>query len=233
MRLKDGDILYEDKEIIVCRKQAGIPTQTSRVGEADMESVLKNYLKVPYIGIIHRLDQPVEGILVFAKTRNAAAKLSIQSKKHIMNKSYYAIAALSERVEAGKDHTLTGYLLKNNKENISKVVEEGTPESKQAELIYRIMETKQAGDGIWMALVRVKLVTGRHHQIRVQLSNAGMPLLGDNKYGSSVSRDFSRKEGIGDVALCAYYLEFFHPVTEKKMFFEISPSGIAFRRFFM
>lgn len=223
--MTDSDILFEDKEIIVCRKRAGIPTQTSRIGEPDMESMLKNYLGTPYIGIIHRLDQPVEGLLVFAKTRNAAAKLNAQNKKHIMNKSYYATAVLSEKAETGVGHTLTDYLVKDGKENISKVAAESTPGAKRAELSYRIMKTEQAADGLWIALVRVGLVTGRHHQIRVQLSNAGMPLLGDKKYGSSVSKDLSRKKGVRDVALCAYRLEFFHPATGREMCFEIEPSG--------
>ena len=92
----DG-ILYEDKAVIVCRKPAGFPTQTARIGEPDMESALKNYLKSPYVGIIHRLDQPVEGILVFAKTKEAAAKLNAQNAGQAMGKTYYAVALPEKR----------------------------------------------------------------------------------------------------------------------------------------
>lgn len=231
MNLAKENILFEDKEIIVCHKQAGIATQTSRLGEVDMVNALRNYLKSPYIGVVHRLDQPVEGILVFAKTKGAAAKLSVQNAEQIMSKKYYAVVIPLEMKEVGREYILIDYLLKNGKENISRVVEKGTPGAKRAELSYKIVKTVQSEEGVRTALIEVKLITGRHHQIRVQMSNAGLPLLGDNKYGCEISERLSRKLQIKNVALCAYRLEFFHPVTGKKMVFEIEPSSAAFQTF--
>ena len=253
MKLENIDILYEDKEIIVCHKQAGVATQTSRTGEADMESALKNYLKVAYIGVVHRLDQPVEGILVFAKTKNAAAKLSEQNKGKTMCKYYCAVAVpvkkecvksgVSQQTgmeyvgaerdlirELGREYVLVDYLLKDGKRNISKVVEEGTPGAKRAELAYKIIKTGQA-DQQQTVFLEITLKTGRHHQIRVQLSNAGLPLLGDAKYGIGVSGMQGGKQLIKNIALCADRLEFLHPVTGKKMSFKIEPSGAAFHAF--
>lgn len=238
MKLTEEDILYEDKEIIVCHKKAGIATQTSKLREKDMEGELKNYLKASYIGVIHRLDQPVEGILVFAKTKGAAAKLSAQNASQAMNKGYYAVVMSvkgdgdDSQLQTGRKYVLINYLLKNGKENISRVVDKETPEAKRAELSYEVVKIKPMEDSLQMALVKVKLETGRHHQIRVQLSNAGLPLLGDNKYGNEASERFSQKHQIRKVALCAYHLEFSHPVTGKRMIFEIKPSGITFQPFF-
>jgi Pseudouridylate synthases, 23S RNA-specific len=231
-------ILYEDEEIIVCHKQAGIAVQTSRVGEEDLENILKKYLKAPYLGVIHRLDQPVEGILAFAKTKQAAAKLSAQNKGDAMNKDYYAMAALAQPRETGREYRLTDYLLKKGKGNISQVVEAGAAGAKRAELAYQIMDMakrkEKTESGIAReALVKIRLVTGRHHQIRVQLSHAGLPLLGDSKYGNEISKNLSLKLGIRNVALCAYRLEFFHPSRGKRLAFEIEPCRIAFWSFFL
>ncbi len=243
MRLDSGDILYEDKEIIVCRKQAGIATQTARPGEPDMESALKNYLKDEYIGVVHRLDQPVEGILVFAKTKNAAAKLSEQSKGKMMCKHYCAVAVPVKKEslgnggteeegfgEPGREYVLVDYLLKDGKRNISKVVAEGTPGAKRAELAYKIIKMRQTKE-LQTALLEIKLKTGRHHQIRVQLSNAGLPLFGDAKYGIGMEDTPGGIKQTKNVALCANRLEFFHPATGERMSFEIEPSGAVFRAF--
>lgn len=225
------NILYEDKNIIVCCKKAGTAVQTARLGEPDMETALKNYLKSSYIGIVHRLDQPVEGILVFAKTKNAAAGLSRQSREQIMNKKYYA-AVLLEKADAAKgENILVNYLRKENKGNISRVINPDKGEGKRSELSYKIIKTMkilQPEDEGGTALLRIQLKTGRHHQIRVQMAHAGMPILGDGKYGNEKSKAYSREKRIENIALCAYCLEFFHPVTGKKMIFHIMPSGKAF-----
>lgn len=228
------NILYEDKEIIVCCKKAGTAVQTARLGELDMETALKNYLKSSYVGIIHRLDQPVEGILVFAKTKNAAAELSRQSRGQIMNKKYYAAVLLKKLDVAEGKNILVDYLQKDNKENISRVINPDRREGKRSELSYEIIKTMkilQLDDEWGTALIRIQLKTGRHHQIRVQMAHAGMPILGDGKYGNEESKVCSRKMGIENIALCAYCLEFFHPVTKKKMVFNIMPSGKAFAPF--
>ena len=220
-------IIYEDKDIIICHKPAGIAVQTARPGEADMESALKNYLHSPYIGIIHRLDQPVEGLLVFAKNQKAAGALSRQNQGMSMSKIYYAVAAINDMeadVELQKERVLLHYLVKDGKTNTSKVAAEKTREAKKAELVYQVMQT---GDSE-TALIRIQLKTGRHHQIRVQLSHIGMPLLGDGKYGSGYSKELSRNKNIKNVALCACSLSFFHPDNKKKMEFMIEPAGEAF-----
>lgn len=277
-KLVKEDILYEDNFIIVCRKRAGIATQTARLGEADLESALKNYLKTPYVAVIHRLDQPVEGILAFAKTKDAAAGLSRQSAGQVMNKKYYAVAMMGVSgggtfaedasgmdsgmedcaatdffVGSGKKNTLVDYLQRNGRENTSRVVSKNAKDGKRAELTYEVLAEKdglpvqaesgergentgaaQGGREIWkrIVLLRVQLKTGRHHQIRVQMAHAGMPLLGDSKYGSEESKDYSRRMGINNIALCAYSLEFLHPVTGEKMDFEITPEGNGFDPFF-
>ena len=230
----NGDILYEDKEIIVCRKMAGIAVQTARIGEADMESALKNYLRTSYIGIVHRLDQLVEVILVFGKTKDAAAALSRQSRERMMNKEYYAAVAAAKPVPVKEKCTLVDYLKKDGKGNISRVTCPDEKDAKRAELSYEVIGTAAGQEQdmeISIALVRVCLKTGRHHQIRVQMANAGMPILGDNKYGSRESKAYSSENHVKNIALCAYGLEFAHPRTGKKMNFQIVPSGEGFRCF--
>ena len=183
----EENILYEDKEILVCRKTAGMPVQAAKIGTMDMESALKNYLaqktpgKIPYLGVVHRLDQPVEGILVFAKTSEAAGNLSKQ------------------------------------------VVSANTPGAKKAILHYKVLDQQEI-NGKSRTLLKIRLETGRHHQIRVQLSHEGLPLLGDRKYNPSGEKDTS-------LGLCSSCLEFKHPRTGKMMKFETEPQGSAFLDF--
>ncbi len=198
--MKHERILYEDNDIFVCHKPAGIATQTARVGQADMVSEITNYLKASgsdlktplYVGVVHRLDQPVEGILVFAKNKAAAADLSRQAAGDGMKKEY-----LPEVKGA-----------------------------KEAKLSYEVLSAGPSGT----ALVKVRLYTGRHHQIRVQMTNAGMPLLGDHKYAGEAALKISAGLGVREIALCAYRLAFVHPKTGKNMQFEIKPEGAAFQR---
>lgn len=245
-------ILYEDKDILVCHKPAGIATQTARVGQADMVSEMENYLarKLPQGGrqgesqkmhsgrcgnlshqqriyVVHRLDQPVEGILVFAKQQAAAAALSAQAAGEEMEKEYLALVCdLRGKETAG---TLTDYLLKDGKTNMSYVVPPEVKGAKEARLQYEILEDAETESGLRCKVAKVRLYTGRHHQIRVQMANAGLPLLGDHKYADKEAIVLSERLGIRDVALCAYRLAFIHPVTKEKMQFEIKPEGAAFR----
>lgn len=224
-------ILYEDKDIIVCHKPAGIATQTARVGQADMVSEVNNYLKSAssdhkkplYVGVIHRLDQPVEGILVFAKNKAAAADLSRQAAGDVMKKEYLAVVCGENFSQTGE---LKDYLLKDGKTNTSRVVPPEVKGAKEALLTYEVLSQGPSGT----ALVRIQIHTGRHHQIRVQMANAGMPLLGDHKYAGEEAVTISSKLGIRDIALCAYRLSFMHPKTGKRMEFEIRPEGSAFYR---
>lgn len=248
-------ILAEDKHILVCHKPAGLAVQSGRVGEADMVSELKNYLtaggKAPYLGLIHRLDQPVSGILVFAKTPQAAAQLSAQAagddaaqgkvksdgKNEAaqgkvfaakMEKEYRALVYLSgpetaaALPAAGEKRTLEDYLLKDNGQNTSRVVPQGTAGAKRSVLELETEKICMEPDGSQgFAQIRVHLMTGRHHQIRVQCANAGFPLLGDTRYGSLASRQYSMKKRLRTVALCAWRLSFIHPANGRRMEFEL------------
>ncbi|MCH5258996.1 MAG: RluA family pseudouridine synthase [Lachnospiraceae bacterium] len=229
-------ILYEDNDIIVCHKPAGIATQTARVGQADMVSEITNYLAMttkgsrPYVGVVHRLDQPVEGVLVFAKNRQAAADLGRQIQENRMEKYYYAVVCGRDFKPCGE---LTDYLLKDGKTNTSRVVQPEVKEAKKAVLDYKIVAEqtcKEAADmALRIALVEIHLHTGRHHQIRVQMSHAGMSLLGDYKYAEPEVVKVSEQMNIKEIALCAYKLSFLHPGTGKLLQFQIEPEGRSFQ----
>lgn len=244
-------ILYEDNDIIVCHKPAGIATQTARVGQADMVSEIANYLAVaggsaashgtgnktghitggrPYVGVVHRLDQPVEGVLVFAKSRQAAAGLSKQIQENRMEKYYYAVVCGRDFKSCGK---LTDYLLKDGRTNTSRVVSPEVKDAKKAVLDYKIVAEQTceeaAGTALRIALAEIRLHTGRHHQIRVQMSHAGMSLLGDYKYADAETMKISEQMNIKEIALCAYKLSFLHPGTDKLLQFQIGPEGRSFQ----
>lgn len=219
-------ILHEDKDILVCYKPAGIPTQTKQTMQMDVESELKNYLKGKPVYVVHRLDQPVEGILVFAKTKEAAASLGKQLSSDEMNKEYQAVV-FGSMIE--KQGTLVNYLKKEAKGNLSKVVKETDSEAKYAELSYEVIGEKEMDTEEGISLIKIRLKTGRHHQIRVQLAAVNHPLLGDQKYADEKTLAFSRENGIRNVALCAAKLHFIHPSTKEKMEFQITPKGLAFR----
>ena len=212
MNIQDW-ILYEDQHIIVCRKEAGVAVQTARMSQMDMESALKNYLavkdsgKMPYLAVIHRLDQPVRGVLVFAKTPFAAKELSRQVTDHTIGKYYLAEV---EGVIPADSGTLEDFLLKDGRTNTSKVVDAKTKDAKKAVLHYKKRDDHT---------IEIELVTGRHHQIRVQCAHAGMPLKGDTKYNPGAK--------IGEqLGLCAYHLVLKHPKTGKCMefFYDIGNS---------
>ena len=213
------DIIYEDNDMILVHKPAGVATQTKRLGQQDMESLLKNYRakkgEPPYIGVIHRLDQPVEGIMVFAKNQKAAASLSKQVQQHVIGKYYYAV---TESVPTEKKSILEDYLLTDKKTNLTQVVKENAANAKRAKLEYEVVAEKEE-----KAKLCIKLHTGRQHQIRVQMAHMGCPLVGDGKYGTGVS-----EKGL---ALCSYKLEFLHPTTGKKCQYEIEPKGENFKWF--
>lgn len=228
------NILYEDEAILVVYKPAGIATQTSRVGQQDMVSELKNYLatkerKEPYLGLVHRLDQPVSGVLVFAKNKNAASSLSTQITNGVMKKYYYTLIYGVPINEKGQ---LVNYLYKDGRENLSFIVDETFPDGKKAVLNYRHKTTLMVlENNEEVSLMEIELITGRHHQIRAQMSHAGMPLLGDSKYGSAKSKELSRMIGCKNVALCAYKISFKHPVTGERKTFVKLPEEDFFQPF--
>lgn len=210
------EILFEDDSLIVCYKDAGLATQTKAVGQPDMESELSNYLKSkgekPEIHVVHRLDQPVEGVMVFAKNQQVASALSKQITDHTFTKKYYAVISRESFPDEGE---LVDYLVKDNRTNLSKVVKESDPRAKRATLQYHVVD---AWDD--KKLLDIKLHTGRHHQIRIQLASRTAPILGDVKYGGiSTGRN---------LALCSHYIGFKHPVTGEPVEFEVKPKGEDF-----
>ena len=214
------EILFEDKDIIVCYKPSGIPTQTSKLGEQDMVSILKNYFKGGYVAVIHRLDQPVEGILVFAKSPYAAKELNKGLQGTGFGKHYKAV--LWGKLQKEKDR-LEDYLVKDGRTNTSKIAGQNEHDAKKAILHYEVVKNGQ-DDGKDISLVKIKLETGRHHQIRVQMANMGCPIWGDSKYNPLPVQDRRFRQ----IALCAYRLEFVHPRSKEKMMFEIEPRGEGF-----
>ena len=210
-------ILYEDKYIVVCQKPSGFPVQSKKTGALDMECALKNYLvkkgEEPYLAVVHRLDQPVQGILVFAKDRKSAALLSKQIQQGKFEKIY--LAYTQGHIDK-KQGTLIHELEKDGRTNTSRVVLNKTQNSKKAELFYKILKETEEG-----SLLEIHLKTGRHHQIRVQMAYIGLPIFGDAKYNPECDKE-SATQGI---SLCAYKLSFFHPDTGKKMEFKVMPVG--------
>lgn len=213
-------VIYEDNHIIVVIKPPNIPSQGDKTQDEDMLTIIKEYLKEKYnkpgnvyLGLVHRLDRPVGGVMVFAKTSKAAARLSEQVRNKVFKKEYLAI--VDGNLKNKKD-TLEDYLLKNEKTNISKVVKEGTKNAKYAKLDYEVLKYNEEID---LSLLRILLHTGRHHQIRVQLSNMGHSICGDQKYGT---------RGRGkQISLWAYKLTIEHPVTKEEISFLGLPEGIG------
>ena len=200
-------ILYEDNHIIVVYKFSGILSQSDSTKDLDMLSIVKTYLKDRYhkpgnvyLGLVHRLDRPVKGVMVFAKTSKAAARLSEQIRNGQMHKKYYAVVEGILKEKEG--------ILENKIEKIdNKKVLIDTPNGKEARLEYKVLKEKDN-----LSLVDINLLTGRYHQIRLQFSSRNHPLYGDTLYGSKYK---------GDLALISYSLSFIHPITKEKMCFEI------------
>lgn len=223
------EIIYEDRDVLVVRKPAGLATQTARIGQPDVVSELKNYLHQPYLGVIHRLDQPVEGLLVFAKNKAAAAGLTAQLQKQgeggSLHKHYYAVLCGKPSEKEGR---LVDYLCKD-RENRAVVCGENGEGAKRAVLDYRILQMTESPARL--ALADISIETGRFHQIRAQMAHHNLPLLGDVKYGDAAAQSLAGTLGIKNVSLCACGLEFRHPVSQKVMKFDIKPQGAAFSFF--
>ncbi len=223
-------IVYEDKDQIVIHKPAGVATQTARLGEKDLISEVKNHIAKedgisnPYVAVINRLDQPVEGIVLFAKNAKAAAELSKQMQDSSMQKFY--LATVFGHMPKDKD-TLTDYLEKDGRTNSTRVVPSTSKDAKKAVLEYNVIATFGK-----MQFVRVHLLTGRHHQIRVQFSHREHPLIGDTKYGTADSMALSREVNAKVPALCAYKLMWKHPITGKEINVSVTPDNPVLRGFY-
>ena len=216
MQLK---ILFEDNHLLVVVKPQGIAVQKNDAASTDdFQSVLKDYLKKKYnkpgnvfLGIVHRLDQPVGGVMVFAKTSKAASRLSEQIRQNVWKKRYLAVV---DGVPEQKNGVLEDYLVKNEATNEVYVSKKSNPKAKFARLSYETL--KAAGN---RSLLEISLETGRSHQIRVQLSSRGFPIVNDHKYNKNAK--------IGsNIALWAYSLEIEHPVTKEKLVFSEEMPGL-------
>lgn len=202
------NIIYEDNHLIVVEKPINIPTQEDNTKDKDLLTILKEYIKEKYnksgnvyLGLVHRLDRPVGGIMVFARTSKAASRLSEQVRNKTFKKTYNAVV-IGNIENTGK---LKDYLLKDEKRNIVKVDEKG----KEAILNFKKLNFKDN-----MSLVEINLETGRSHQIRVQMSHHGYPLFGDQKYNKTAK--------VGEqIALFAKKIEFVHPTTNELLTFEL------------
>ncbi len=214
--MKKLNVIYEDNHIIVVEKQPNIPSQGDKTNDTDMLTIIKDYIKEKYnkpgnvyLGLIHRLDRPVGGGMVFAKTSKAAARLSEQVREKVFRKEYLVVVDGKFEKEKG---IMKDYLLKNERNNLSKVVDENTKNAKYAELEYEVLKYRE---DINLSAVKVNLHTGRHHQIRVQFASRKHSIYGDQKYGT-------RGKG-KQIALWAYKLTINHPITKKEMTFEVLP----------
>ena len=201
------NIVYEDNHLLVAEKPVNIPVQKDSSNDDDFLNILKRYLKEKYhkpgnvyLGLVHRLDRPVGGIMVFAKTSKAASRLSKQVMDRTLKKTYIAVVKGNIKSKG----VFTDKLLKDKKKNIVKVNDKG----KEAKLNYEKLDYKDN-----LSLVKINLETGRSHQIRVQFSSRGYPLLGDQKYGKDMPKI--------PIALFAEKLEFTHPITKEKLTFTL------------
>lgn len=208
-------ILYEDNHLLVVVKPPNVPVQEDISGDRDILTILKDDIKERYnkpgnvfLGLVHRLDRPVGGAMVFAKTSKAASRLSEQIRRHEMGKTYLCVVEGCPQNTKGR---LDDYLIKDTRLNLVSVAKPGTPGAKQAILDYEVIS--RAED---LSLIKINLHTGRSHQIRVQMANNGTPLFGDTKYGYNGNRAHR-------LALWSYELSIFHPTTKERMTFTSSP----------
>lgn len=204
------NVLYEDNHCLAVNKPAGLLTQGDSTGEPSLLDAARSYLKEKYakpgnvfVGLVHRLDRPASGVVVLARTSKAAARLSDEFREGAVEKTYWAVVEGRSPVEAGE---WTDWLLKDERRNVVEVVPEGTPGSRHATLAVRVLER-----GPRTSLLEVRPVTGRSHQIRVQLAARGVPIVGDRKYGSRTT--LLAVDSRPRVALHAAQLRFTHPTA--------------------
>lgn len=208
------DILYEDNSIIVVCKPYGVPSQADETGDKDMLTMVKQYIAQKYnkpgnvyIGLVHRLDRPTGGVMVFARNSKSAARLADQIKNGEFNKTYLAV---TNGVPASSNGTLINYLKKDEKQNKVSIAPRAEEGAKRAELSYNVLAKKDN-----LALLKISLKTGRSHQIRVQLANIKCPIVGDQKYGNQTQKV--------PLNLFATSIRLIHPVTKQSMVFRAYP----------
>jgi 23S rRNA pseudouridine1911/1915/1917 synthase len=221
IKLEAKDILYEDNHVIVILKKAGIPSQADKSGDIDALSMVKEYIKEKYnkagnvyVGLVHRLDRMTSGIMVFAKTSKGASRLSENIRNGDFKKEY--LACVEGKLELSLTTTLKDYIVKDERNNLSKIVKSTHKGAKEALLEYTVIGHIVYKDKTY-SYVKIKLYTGRHHQIRVQFSNMGHPLYGDIKYGGKS----------GNLALFAYKLSTYHPTKDELLEFVHYPEKLG------
>lgn len=219
MDFSDIPIIYEDNHLLVVEKLVNVPSQADASHDMDMLTMLKEYIKVKYqkpgnvyLGLVHRLDRPVGGVMVFAKTSKAASRLSKQIQDGQFKKVYLAIV---HGVPSKTHASLRHYLIKDTKRNMVKAVEKGTNGAKLAVLDYEVIGYQSN-----FSLIRINLHTGRPHQIRVQMAQIGHPLYGDQKYGLDVNKPGQQ------IALWSQSLFISHPTLKKNMKFNSTPPSV-------
>ena len=207
MNFNQRHILFEDNHLIIVNKKSGILVQGDKTGDTTLIDHIKRFLKIKhnkpgeaFLGVIHRLDRPTSGVIVFAKTSKALSRLNLQFKERKIDKKYLAVTEKNLKNKSGK---LESWIIKNSKQNKSYVHSKEVPGSKVAKLQYNLIQDLKN-----YILLEIILETGRHHQIRAQLSNIGLTIKGDLKYGSK------RSNNDGSIDLHAYQIIFNHPVTK-------------------
>ena len=216
------NVLYEDNHVIVAEKNPGILSQSDKSGDVDMLTLVKSYIKEKYdkkgevfLGLVHRLDTVTSGVMVFARTSKAASRLSDDIRQGKMSKQYIAVF---EEIIDKKNGSFEDYLIKDNSKNISYVTNDNK-KGKYSKLEYEVLEIKEN-----MSLVRINLITGRSHQIRVQFASRGFHIVGDAKYKAK-SKDKDK------IALHACELGFYHPTKKELMTFSLMPDRPPFDKF--
>ena len=212
-------VVYEDNHIIIVNKQSGEIVQGDKTGDTPLSEFVKEYIRVKYqkpgnvfLGVTHRLDRPVSGLVVFARTSKALSRLNEMFRKGEIHKTYWAVVEQAPLQEEG---TLTHWMVRNEKQNKSYAYNTEKPDSKKAILNYRVLAR-----GIKYTLLEINLLTGRHHQIRCQLAAMGCPIKGDLKYGAR------RSNPDGSISLLSRRIEFIHPVSKENIKVEAPLDGI-------
>lgn len=201
-------VVYEDNHIIIVYKQSGEIVQGDKTGDKPLSDTVKEWIKVRYnklgnvfLGVVHRLDRPVAGLVMFGKTSKATSRLNAMFREGQVHKTYWAIVSGTPKAD---EATLDNWLVRNEKENKSYAYDHEVPNSKHALLRYKVIARSDN-----YTLLAVDLLTGRHHQIRCQLAHAGMPIKGDLKYGAR------RSNPDGSISLLSHRMSFVHPVSKK------------------
>lgn len=217
-------ILYEDNHCLAVFKPHGLLTQGDETGDRSLMDEVKDFIKERdqkpgnvFLGLVHRLDRPVGGIVLFAKTSKGASRLSKQFMSREVEKKY---TALVEGQPKRSDGSVIQYLRKDHQTNIVEAFDNPVPESQRAELSYHVLQKIKQGNKIF-SLVEVEPLTGRSHQIRVAMSSLGTPIVGDKKYGSTIPQG-------GRIALAATFLAFFQPVTKERIVIQTEPDKKVF-----